>query len=482
MGSRDYRKPLLLTAAVAAVAIAGVFAGFTAIGGTAPANSKTLAILYTNQASGQIRSCNCTKFRYGGYGREATFVDKIRAENANLVIIEGGDAVGRDEVEQEKLKSELAVNAMGAIGYSAFVPGEAELTYNRKSLEDWTVNSKTPFLLANAKYKDTGKPVCSRPYVIQKLPNGLRVAVVGIVGLELFPEMLKMGIEIDVSDPAVALKSLVPKIRPQADIVVVVAHSEAAKAKALAGLSGVDVVICTHSFEKLEMPAKGENIVEGSTEKISKCVFVVSSSRSGWSVGRLDLELDGKGIKTARSRSFFLDRAYEEAPNLVKLYNEYNAKVAEVTASQQNALKARFEDLLKSRGIDTSKRQRATPYAGSAACKTCHEEAYDMWAASRHANAFATLKKTGQEADPECVSCHTTGAMRRGGFTNMKDTPDLANIQCEACHGDGTSHAAKPEAGFGAVSEDLCRGCHTEAYNPDFDFEQMLKLIPHKKQ
>jgi predicted CXXCH cytochrome family protein len=166
------------------------------------------------------------------------------------------------------------------------------------------------------------------------------------------------------------------------------------------------------------------------------------------------------------------------------LYNEYNAKVAEVTAGQQNALKAQFEDLWKSRGIDPSKRRREKPYSGAVACKACHQEAYDMWATttSRHANAFATLKKTGQQSDPECVSCHTTGAMQRGGFTNTKDTPDLINVQCEACHGGGTSHAAKPIAGFGAVSEDLCRSCHTEAYNPDFDFEQMLKLIPHKKQ
>lgn len=481
MGSRYPCKSLWTALAVAVVAAASVFVGFVA-GGAAPSNSSTLTILYTNQAYGQIRSCNCTKFRYGGYGREATFVKKVRTETGNLVIIEGGDAVGRDDTEQERLKSNLALNAMGAIGYSAFVPGESELGYDRKSLEGWTNGSKTPFILANAKFKDTGKPVCSSPYTIRKLPNGLRVAIVGIVGPELFPEMMAAGQQVDVTDPEPALKSLLPKIGPQADFVIVTAHCDAEKARELAKLSGVNMVLCTHSFDKLRMPAKDENIVEGATEEIGKCIFVVSNSRTGWSVGRLDLEFDGKTVKTVRSRQFYLDRTYDEDPDLVKLYNEYNAKVAEATTTQQNALKVQFEALLKERGIDPSKRQRPKSYSGATACKTCHEEAYDTWTKTRHATALATLQKTGQESDPECFTCHTTGAMQRGGFTSAKDTPELTNVQCESCHGGGVSHAAKPVAGYGAVSEDLCRGCHTEAYNPDFDYEQMLEPISHKKQ
>lgn len=482
MGSRYPRKSLRMALVVAVVVSAGMFARFAAIGGAAPSNSKTLVILYSSQAYGQIRSCNCTKFRYGGYGRESTFVQKVRSENPNLVLIEGGDAVGRDDVEQERLKSNLALNAMGVIGYSAFVPGDSELRYNRKSLEGWTSSPKVPFILANAEYKDTGKPVCSRPYLIQKLPNGLRVAVVGVAGMELFPETMQLSLEVKITDPEAALKSLLPKIRSQADFVIVTAHADANKAKAFAKLSGVDMVLCTHAFEKLEMPEKDKNIVEASTEKIGKCLFVVSASRSGWSVGRLDLEFDGKTVKAARNRQCFLDRAYEEDPALVKLYNEYNVKVAEVTATQQNELKTKFESLLKERGIDPSKRLRVKPFAGATACKTCHEEAYNIWSKTRHATAFATLQKTGQESDPECISCHTTGATRRGGFTSVKDTPDLTDVQCEACHGGGASHAAKPAAGFGAVSEDLCRSCHTEAYNPDFDYEQMLEPIQHKKQ
>jgi len=465
--------------AAAAIGAAGLFAEFSTIG-AAPSNARTLVLLYTNQAYGQIRSCNCTKFRYGGYGREATLVEKVRKENPNVVIIEGGDAVGHDQVEQDRLKSDVAIKAIETIKYAAFVPGDAELMYDRKSLESWASGSKTPFILANAGFKDTGKPVCDKPYIIRKTPNGLRVAVVGVVGPRLFTDAAQLGLQVTITDPKSALKGLLPKIRPQADLVVVAAHTDADDARTIAKLAGVDVVICTHSDDKLVMPEKDKNIVEGATERIGNCIFLVSNSRSGWSVGRLDLEIDGKKIKTARNRSFFLDRAYEEHADIVKLYDDYNKKVADAMNRRQNELRDKFASLLKERGIDPSKRVRPKPFAGAATCKTCHEEAYTAWAKTRHATAFATLRKTGQESDPECISCHTTGASQRGGFVSAKETPELINVQCEACHGAGASHAAKPAAGFGSVSEDLCRSCHTEDYNPDFDYEQMLKTIRHK--
>jgi predicted CXXCH cytochrome family protein len=454
----------------------------TAAGGAATSKSAKLVVLYSNQAYGQIRSCNCTKFRYGGYGREMTLAEQVRKENPNLIIIEGGDAVGQQEADQDRLKSDVAVEAMGIIGYTAFVPGDAELRYDRKSIEGWMSKSKTPFVLANAKFKDSGKPVCSRPFVVQELPNGRRVAVVGVVGMDLFPDMMQMGMEIEITDPAAALKSLLPKVRSQADFVIVAAHASADKAKELAKLSGVDLLLCTHSFDKLTMPEKDKNVVEGTTEKIGKCMFVTSHSRSGWSVGRLDLEFDDKTVKASRNRMVFLDRTYEEHPSLVKLYDKYNTDVAAMLASQQNAMKSQFAELLKARGIDPSKRQREKVFAGSEACKACHEDSYSAWAKSRHATAFASLERTGQGSDPECVRCHVTGASVRGGFSTAKDTPELANVQCEACHGAGISHGAKPAAGFGAVSEELCRSCHTEAFNPDFDFEQMVDKIQHKKK
>lgn len=473
-------RTLALSVLVLASAALALSAVFTSTGGAAPSASRKLTIVYSNQASGQIRSCNCTKFRYGGYGREATLIEKLRKDDPNVIVIEGGDAVGRPDVEQDKLKSEVAMKAMKEIGYAAYVPGESELRFGREHIEKWAVLSGTPFVLANATYEDTGKPVCGQSHITKKMPNGLRVTVIGAAGPELFPEMLQPNLKVKVQDPQQAVTDILRKVRAQSDVVIVVAHMMGEKARPLAEIKGVDVVICAHSTEKLEMPKKDKNIVQTSYEHIGGGIFVNSNSRTGWGVGSLDLEVADDKTIVAESRTFFLDREYEEHPSILTLYDDYNAKVAEMTASQQDAFRKQFEDRLKERGFDPAKYRKPSPFTGGEACKACHEAEYAQWAGTRHASAMATLEKMGQQADPECVGCHTTGAMQRGGFTSLKETPGLVNVQCESCHGSGASHNNSPAAGYGKISEELCRSCHTEAFNPDFDYEEMLKPVQHK--
>ena len=102
-------------AGAAAAALVVLTVTVIAVNDRQPANSRTLTILYTSQARSQVRSCNCTKFRFGGYGRQATFVDKIRGDNKNLILVEGGDFVGEPKREQERLKADVAVKAVGWI-------------------------------------------------------------------------------------------------------------------------------------------------------------------------------------------------------------------------------------------------------------------------------------------------------------------------------------------------------------------------------
>ncbi len=91
----------------------------------------TLTILYTAAAQGQIRSCNCTKFRFGGYGREATLVKSIREKSENVVLIEGGDALEWTGFQSD-LKAEVTARALKLIGYDAIIPGEDEVSKSGK--------------------------------------------------------------------------------------------------------------------------------------------------------------------------------------------------------------------------------------------------------------------------------------------------------------------------------------------------------------
>lgn len=447
----------------------------------ADSDQKTLTILYTGQASGQIRSCNCTKFRYGGYGREATFVEQVRKEIPNMLILEGGDMVGQIRMEQERLKAKVTTQSLKAIKYDAVIPGEAEMSYGITGLDQLKSSSGVEFVLANVNNRETGKPVCDKPFIICNTPNGLRVAIIGVLTPKLFIRDPLDTPDMDATDPVASAKETVKEAKKSSDLTIVVAHTTSEEAKDIAKTSEADIVIHTHSTKRPFLPEKDGNTVDCPTETIGDCIFVENGARNGWSVGQLDLCIDNGKVSVAASKLKYLDRTFEEKPEIVKLFDEYNMAVKDLALRTKNELISQIEARMQERGVDISKR-RQTPFAGGAVCAKCHQSEQEDWEKTRHAKAFASLEKTHQEYDPECVICHTTGATVKGAFINAKDTPDFENVQCEVCHGPGRSHADSPAKGYGETGEVTCRSCHTDEYNPDFDYDAMWKSIAHGKK
>jgi hypothetical protein len=143
-------------------------------------------------------------------------------------------------------------------------------------------------------------------------------------------------------------------------------------------------------------------------------------------------------------------------------------------------------------------------FVGSKVCKKCHLKQHKSWEATLMGQAFETLRpgvkaeaKTaaGLDADKDyttdatCLSCHTTGYGKPGGFVSEAETPELAGVGCESCHGAGSAYTveevhslknkefktADVEAAgmIVTVTEEQCTGCHN-ADNPNqkepFDF------------
>jgi hypothetical protein len=155
-------------------------------------------------------------------------------------------------------------------------------------------------------------------------------------------------------------------------------------------------------------------------------------------------------------------------------------------------------------------------FIGSSKCKKCHIKEYKSWSETKMANAFEQLRP-GERAeqkvaagldpekdystDPECVSCHTTGYGREGGFVDEATTPDLIGVGCEMCHGAGGTYVADEymsiknknykRADIEAVgsiyppTEAQCQQCHNQdsPFVGDdyvFDFEQRKKDGAHE--
>lgn len=436
--------------------------------------SSSLVLLYTSCARGQIRACNCTKFQFGGYGRELTLLKSIRKSNKDVLLLEGGDATAGDDF-QAKLKAEVTSSALTLLGYAAMVPGEYELGKGGVHYLDYFDPKSVPVLCANIPSL-CGTQQGFVPYVILKTKRNLRVGVIGLLNDAITQEMKRRGIELLVTDPVAKLKSLMPKVRAKSDLVVVVYHGMPDTAGRFAAVKGVDLVLCTHIMGRdFLFPDKSTNEVNATVDKKDDTYIIKGGTATNWSLGRIDLALSSSGkIKNATHRLFYLDRRYNEDPAMVKVYDEYNNKVTAAVLDQSKNMRSEMETLLVKRGVSVDNirtRLRKSPFAGDGKCKECHSDLHDNWSKTRHARAMFTLDKTNQGFDPECVACHVTGANARNGFTNKKETPELVNVQCEACHGPGLKHCESPTSDYGAVGEETCRSCHTNERTPDFDFD-----------
>lgn len=442
---------------------------------------KSLVFLYTAGAKGQIRSCNCTKFRYGGYGRELTLLKSIRKESADVLLIEGGDSTGEPSIQSD-LKTDVTVNALKLLGYGAMIPGEEELGARGKRYINKFGNKTTPVICANLYKLGDNKPKYN-PYTILKTKNGLRVGVIGLISERTIGPLMAKEYGETVKEPVVALKPLIKSVRSKSDLVFVVIHGNSEDAEKLVSVNGVDLILSTHRTSELIFPKKDTGQIDAPVKKIGNVVLIGAETNANWSLGRIDLALGkGQGIDGAKHTLLYFDRKYKEDPVMVRMYDSYNEKVKNAVLSQSAKFKKNAEELLVKRGLNLAemrKRLKKSPFATADQCKMCHPDIHKSWSKTRHAHAMTTLEKSHQEYDPECVSCHATGVTTRNGYMNQKETPELANVQCEACHGPGDAHMNAPAKGFGKADEQTCRSCHTDERTPDFDFDEAWAKIKH---
>jgi 2',3'-cyclic-nucleotide 2'-phosphodiesterase (5'-nucleotidase family) len=451
---------------------------------SAPKESKptSLVLLYTCSARGQIRACNCTKFQFGGYGRQLSLLNSIRKENADVVMLEGGDSTAGDGF-QAKLKAGVTSKALELLGYGAMVPGEQELGKTGIHYLDYFNPKSVPVICANV------PDLCEKeegyvPYIILKTKGNLRVGVIGLLDDSITQEMKRRGIDIVVSDPVASLKSLIHEVRAKSDLLVVVYHGTSETAGRIAEVNGTDFILCTHlTGRDFLFPGKSTNEVIATVEKSGEAYVVKGQTCTNWSLGRIDLTLSPSGkITDATHKLFYLDRRYDEDPQMVKVYDDYSEKVTQAVLDESKKMKSDMEVLLVNRGANLNEIRshlRKSPFSGDGKCKECHADIHETWSKSLHAHAMETLDKTKQSFDPECVSCHVTGANARHGYSNKKDTPELANVQCEACHGPGLEHTKTPASQYGATGEETCRSCHTDERTPDFSYDEAWEKIKH---
>ena len=198
---------------------------FLSTGASAQNDSREVTIIYTNDFHSAFDPIPAYWLkgspRLGGAAQLTTLANQIRARRKTTFFFDTGDMfTGQLSF---LTKGEALMEMMRAMNYDAMVIGNHEFDYGADNFERQMNRVDFPVLGANIFYKDTNNPY-SRPYtIIEK--DGLRVGVIGVIGQDARSVALPSGItNLDFADPIPVVRRWVAELRPQVDLVVVLAH------------------------------------------------------------------------------------------------------------------------------------------------------------------------------------------------------------------------------------------------------------------
>ena len=248
-------------------------------------NEIPLTLIYTSNTLGEVEPCEtCPEAgNNGGLARRSFYIDTVRKEDKNLLVLDGGDALAlsffdrESEKEKARRRAGVVLKIYERIGYDALNIGDTDLGLGIEYLRNLQKSSKIPFLSANFKSKKTGKTIFN-PYLIKKI-GGLRIGIIGLLTPEISPVILKELKGYVIEDPIKAATEMPRRLKTQCDHLIVLAHLTPSEIESLAKRMPEISIIIGGQDRSFVFP-----------KKINRSL-VVQTDAFGIHIGRLNLRL-----------------------------------------------------------------------------------------------------------------------------------------------------------------------------------------------
>jgi hypothetical protein len=375
---------------------------------------------------------------------------------SQVLLVDNGGFFPEDE--PHKPAAWFLMDAMKVLGTDAVGLGERDLRFGVSFLTQNIKRAGLPVTCANLFDSKTKKPLVD-PYIIKQVGR----VKVGLFGLISDKANLGPGKDsLSVEEPGVAATNAVKDLRRKgATIVVLLSQLGKVESEDLvASVDGIDAVVVGHNTPLIQ---KGRMI---------KNTVACYGGEQGQFICRTAITLDAQGkMASGDAEAFILSPEVGEKADVAELVKSFEEGLNE---------QLRKEEMEKRAKIDSGSVENSPDhYLGSELCIRCHEDEGRQWKTTAHSVAWQTLVDAHSDANAECIQCHVVGYNQPGGFQNATVTPKLANVQCESCHGMGTKHDAFSVASASRVTQATCRSCHNQERDPDFQFDQKMRLIMH---
>jgi len=120
-----------------------------------------------------------------GLAKLSNIIRRERSENPALLLIDNGDILQGTPFMYHYAKNDRggihpAARALNALRYDAAVLGNHEFNYGLELLSKAIQESSCPWLSANIVKEADGQPAFGQPYRIFQMPEGIRIAVLGV--------------------------------------------------------------------------------------------------------------------------------------------------------------------------------------------------------------------------------------------------------------------------------------------------------------
>lgn len=264
---------------------------------------RNVTILYTNDFHAAVEPMTATWLvdqpPIGGVRALSAWIAMFRRTRSDAFLFDSGDLFTGQAISF-LTRGRALIDLWKAIGFDAVCLGNHEFDYGLEGATAYVKGEPFPVLSANLFYKGTDRPF-ARPYAIVE-NHGIRVGVIGIFGVDAVPSTnVHTWDTLEARDPVPILRRLVPELRKQVDLIVVLAHQgetgpmqsdaeahpeiqrnfDADKAT-VAAVPGIDVFVGGHAHRGIEVPW-----VSPRTGSI-----VVQTYGRGTTLGVLELKLD----------------------------------------------------------------------------------------------------------------------------------------------------------------------------------------------
>ena len=420
---------------------------------------------FTCDTAGRLEPCGCFTGQHGGLTRLRTWLEERKDYKQSIKLDVGGAIAGEEDFDI--IQYRYLARAYSTMGYSALNMGAREAALPPSTLAELSRTSPVPMLSASLVRSDDRSNILEPFRIIEK--DGTRIGILGVVSPKSVPTP---GAGLTVLGLNEAIDRHLPALTAKTDIVFLLAFASESELRQLASDYFEFALILGG-----DVSGPNQDIIR---ENDSIILFTTNQART---VGTLEGRFEKRGrthIADPSYRIMLLKEEIPQNPELRDLVSSYRKEIAKtplaIDATEQS-------DPNAIPGVISS-----ATYVGSETCKQCHAEDHAKWSNTGHAHAFATLQKTGSEADPHCVKCHTVGFGKPGGYRRPLGGQSLTDVGCESCHGPASEHVARYLHGkpsnfrFRPLGPGDCTTCHYGEFSRTFVWDEFWPPVSHGKK